>query len=80
MLLTLLILVGGTYSIVWADEKAELNLQKQVIQERIEKFVVQNQLIQILFERAKQDLTAVEQRLKAIEEKEKVSKKPEVPK
>ncbi len=76
-------LIGGLLcgpAVIWAGEKEELQLQKQVLQERIEKFVTQNQLIQILFERAKQDFAVVEQKIKALEDKEKATKKPEDPK
>ena len=55
----------------WAGEKEELQLQRLVILERMEKLKAQSQVLAIQFEAAKIDLQNIEAKLTPILEKEK---------
>lgn len=55
---------------IMAGEKEELLLKKEVLTERRDKLVTQNQLIQMHFQVNQNELSAVEAKIKKLEEKE----------
>lgn len=58
----------------WAGEKEELILKKQVVMERMEKLKAQSALIQLQFGILQQELVDLENRIKAVMEKESKAK------
>lgn len=65
---------------IMAGEKEELLLKKEVLTERRDKLVTQNQLVQLLFQANQNELVAIEEKIKELGKKEAEKKKTEATK
>lgn len=61
----------------WAGDKEELVLKQQLLQEKMTRYEIQFQLLQIQFKEAKEELAILNNRLAEIQKKEEAVKKAE---